>query len=102
MESAEGDVLPTPDTITDPIDPIIKVMKFKHGSIDMPYSMRTSGSSDVAEVTPNDCTWQYVCSIASSGYGPCTQCRDDLNANGCITAQVNYAIAGAQSMYCCY
>lgn len=79
-------------------DPIIKVMKFKHGSIDMPYSMRTSGSSSVAEVTPNQCTAQFVC---ASPVAPCQQCYYDLLENGCTVSQANSAVDQASNMDCC-
>lgn len=90
MKSPEGD-----------LDPIIKVMKFKHGSFDTTASMRTSDSNSVAEVTPNNCTLSYVCSPFSI-WDTCSQCRDDLIANGCTTSQANGVTEEASWMGCCY
>ena len=104
MKTPEGDVFPTPDKITDPIDPIIKAMKFKHGSIDMPYSMRTSGNSSVAEVTPNDCTANWMCGSYEDvlGLTSCTECHYEfISKNNCSVSQASTATNNLYNMGCC-
>ena len=84
-------------------DPIIKAIKFKHGSLDMPYSMRTSASSSVAEVTPNDCTAHAVCDSFDDPYGtaPCKDCYNQFIQNGCGAPQAQFATDNLLLMNCC-
>ena len=81
-------------------DPIIKVMKFNRGSLDTTASMRTSGSSSVAEVTPYKCSSQYICAVYSSTF-PCDDCYQVFVNNGCSESQANYAAQQMEYTSCC-
>ena len=100
MKTPEGDVLPTPDAIN---DPIIKVMKFKHGSLDTTASMRTSGSSTVAEVSPNLCTALSMCDTSQDSFGlvECSTCFDEFLRRGCSNEQAQNATLDLEDMICC-
>nr|BDD45744.1 hypothetical protein 47 [bacterium] len=86
------------------LDPIIKVMKFKHGSLDTTASMRTSDSSSVAEVTPNDCTAHWMCDSYEDLFGltNCSTCYYEfIDRNGCSASQAQTATNNLEKMGCC-
>ena len=92
MKSAEGH-----------LDPIIKVMKFKHSSLDTTASMRTSGSSTVAEVSPYLCTALSMCDTSQDSFGlvECSTCFDEFLRRGCSNEQAQNATLDLEDMICC-